>query len=41
MFLQAHLINYEAFLFYVRKVNFQIIEGKSSITFETLVANSL
>ena len=36
MFLQAHLINYEVFLLYVREVDFQIIEEKPSITFEKL-----
>ena len=41
MFLQARLINNEVFLLQVREVDSQIIEEKSSITFETLVANFL
>ena len=40
MFLEVYLINYEAFLLYEREVDFQIIEEKSSINFETVVANS-
>ena len=40
MFLQEHHINY-IFLFYLREVDCHIIEEKSSITFETLLANCL
>ena len=41
MSLQVHCINYEDFQLQVREVDSQIIEGKSSINFQTLVANSL
>lgn len=41
MCLQALLINYGVFLLQVSEADFQIIEEKFSVNFQTVVANSL
>ena len=41
MCLQALIINYGVFLLQVSEADFQTIEAKYSINFQTVVANSL